>query len=37
VFVALVDADDAPDGEVVLIHAAAPDKGLDDAQPNMVR
>ena len=37
VFVALVDSDDAPDGEVVLIHAAAPDKALHDAQPHTVR
>jgi hypothetical protein len=35
-FVALVDADDAPDGEVVLIYATAPDTSLNQ-EPHMVR
>jgi hypothetical protein len=37
VFVALVDSDDAPDGEVVVIHAAAPGPSADaQQQPRMV-
>jgi hypothetical protein len=37
-FVALVDSDDAPDGEVVLIQAAAPGstQGMRTATPSMV-